>query len=82
MLWILGAALFSHIVGYFGISYFDQTRFAWFLLLAMITAATTPILASQTVVETAPDPEPLRRRFAKVPQSLPYPTTSRVPSFR
>jgi hypothetical protein len=82
MLWILGAALFSHMVGYFGISYFDQTRFAWFLLLAMITAATTPILASQTVVETAPDPEPLRRRFAKVPQSLPYPTTSRVPSFR
>ena len=82
MLWILGAALFSHIVGYFGISYFDQTRFAWFLLLAMITAATAPILASQTVVETAPDPEPLRRRFAKGPPSLPYPAASRVPSFR
>ena len=82
MLWILGAALFSHIVGYFGISYFDQTRFAWFLLLAMITAATAPILASQTVVEVVPDPEPFRRRFAKGPPSLPYPATSRLPSFR
>jgi hypothetical protein len=82
MLWILGAALFSHIVGYFGISYFDQTRSAWLLLLAMITAATAPILASQTVVEPAPDPEPLRRRFAKGPPSLPYPAMSRVPSFR
>jgi hypothetical protein len=81
-LWILGVALFSHIVGFFGISYFDQTRFAWFLLLAMITAATAPLLASQTFVETASDPEPLRRRFAKGPPSLPYPTASRVPGFR
>jgi hypothetical protein len=40
--WALGAALFSHVVGFFGISYFDQTRFAWFALLVMIVTATAP----------------------------------------
>ena len=81
-LWILGSAFFSHIVGFFGISYFDQTRFSWFLLLAMISAATAPILASQTVKETAPDAPPFAPRFAKRPPPVPYPATGRVPSFR
>jgi hypothetical protein len=40
-LWLLGSALFANIVAFFGISYFDQTRIAWFALLAMISAATT-----------------------------------------
>jgi len=53
--WILGATLCAHIAGFFGISYFDQTRFAWFALLAMISAATAPILASQAVTDPAPD---------------------------
>lgn len=43
--WILGSALFSHVIGYLGISYFDQTRFAWFAFLAMISVCT---LSSQT----------------------------------
>jgi hypothetical protein len=81
-LWILGAGLFAHVVGYFGISYFDQTRFSWFLLLAMISAATAPILASQTIKETAPDAPPFAPRFAKRPPPVPYPATGRVPSFR
>ncbi|HST77867.1 MAG TPA: hypothetical protein VLN58_05210 [Verrucomicrobiae bacterium] len=34
--WCLGAALFAHVVGYFGIGYFDQMQFAWFALLAII----------------------------------------------
>jgi hypothetical protein len=51
--WILGSALFAHVVAYFGISYFDQTRFAWFALLAIITAATAPYLAVKTVEEKA-----------------------------
>ncbi len=46
--WLLGAALFSHVVGFFGISYFDQTRMAWFALLVMIVAATAPALALAT----------------------------------
>jgi uncharacterized protein (UPF0333 family) len=81
MLWILGAALFSHIVGYFGISYFDQTRFAWFALLAMISAATAPILASEAVKETASNAPLFGARLANRP-TFPYPATGRVPSFR
>ncbi len=46
-LWLLGAALFAHIVGFFGISYFDQTKISWLALLAMISAATGPILATK-----------------------------------
>jgi hypothetical protein len=76
-LWVLGAALFSHIVGYFGISYFDQTRFYWFAVLAMISAATAPILASQTVKETS-GAEPASRRFAKRAAPLRYPAAGRV----
>jgi len=38
-LWCLGAALFSHVVGYFGIAYYDQMQFSWYALLAMICAA-------------------------------------------
>jgi hypothetical protein len=38
--WCLGAALLAHVVSYFGIGYFDQMQFAWFALLAIISAAT------------------------------------------
>lgn len=50
-LWALGAALFSNLVAFFGISYFDQTQVVWYALLAVISAATiatrqaTPVLA-------------------------------------
>jgi hypothetical protein len=82
MLWILGAALFAHVVGYFGISYFDQTRLAWFALLAMISAASAPILASEQVKESVPYVPGLGSRFAKHSPSLPYPAPGRVSSFR
>jgi hypothetical protein len=48
-LWILGAALFSHVVGFFGIAYFDQTQMVWFFLLASIVTATS---FKKTVVKT------------------------------
>jgi hypothetical protein len=38
-LWCLGATVFSHVVGFFGIGYFDQMQFAWFTLLAIISVA-------------------------------------------
>jgi len=47
--WLLGAALFSHALAFFGISYFDQTRYSWCALLAMISALTGPKLARATV---------------------------------
>jgi hypothetical protein len=43
-LWLLGGALFSHVVGFFGISYMDQTTMSWYLLLVFISAATAPTL--------------------------------------
>ena len=51
LLWLIGVALFSHCVGFFGISYFDQTRFAWYALLAIISAATAPRLTTGNVTK-------------------------------
>lgn len=42
-LWLLGAALFSNVIGFFGISYFDQTRYSWFTLLIAISVATITV---------------------------------------
>ena len=39
-LWFLGAAMLSNIVSFFGVNYFDQVRVSYFMLLAMIIAAT------------------------------------------
>src|SRR5882724_4166494 len=47
--WLFGATLFSHIVGFFGISYFDQTRVSWFALLVMIVTATAPYIVKVPV---------------------------------
>jgi hypothetical protein len=52
-LWALGVTLFSHVVGFLGISYFDQTKVSWYVLLAMISAATSEYLSPRG---TAPRP--------------------------
>jgi hypothetical protein len=44
LLWLLGCALFANLVGFFGVNYFDQAKLGWYMLLAMISAATAPIL--------------------------------------
>jgi hypothetical protein len=49
-LWCLWAALFSHVVGYFGLGYGDQMQFSWFALLAMISVAALSV-APSTVIE-------------------------------
>lgn len=65
--WFFGAALFSHVVGFFGISYFDQTRFSWFALLVMIVTATAAYL-----------PEKVRsRRAVRLPAARPTPSYAR-----
>ncbi len=63
-MWLLSAALFSHIVAFFGVNYFDQTKCAWFLLLAMISAATAPLLGASAVPESQPQQHPLGRSRA------------------
>jgi hypothetical protein len=67
LFWLLGATLFAHCVSYFGISYFDQIKIAWFALLAMISAATAPVLAAETVPDLGKKVtlRPLRAGFAK-----------------
>lgn len=42
-LWALGAALFSYVVALIGVNLFDQSQFLWYMLLAMISAATIAI---------------------------------------
>ncbi len=37
--WCLGAALFSHIIAFVGVDYFDQTKDLWFAFLAIISTA-------------------------------------------
>jgi hypothetical protein len=64
-LWFLGAALFAHVVAFFGVNYFDQTRVAWFISLAMISAATAPILqkAATPELQTQPALDGSRLRY-------------------
>jgi hypothetical protein len=72
-MWFLAVALLTNCVLFFGISYFDHTKIMWFALLAIIAAATAPILATQK--ETVPALEhysiPLKR-------PLPAPKLARV----
>jgi hypothetical protein len=58
IIWLLGATLFANVIAFFGVNYFDQMKFAWFLHLAMISAVAVPILQAQnvTVPETAVPP--------------------------
>ncbi|MFA7464606.1 MAG: hypothetical protein WCY54_06085, partial [Syntrophales bacterium] len=35
MIWAIGASLFSHVVAFIGISYFDQVAIAWYVLIAI-----------------------------------------------
>jgi len=49
LLWLLGVALFSHVVAFFGISYNDQTTYSWYVLLVVISAATVPLSTARGV---------------------------------
>jgi hypothetical protein len=42
-LWLLGGSLFVEVVSFFGVNFYDQVRMLWFVLLAMIVAATRSI---------------------------------------
>ena len=50
-LWFLGVAMFAHVIAYFGISYFDQTKFMWYALLVIIAYSTASILKAQPAPE-------------------------------
>jgi hypothetical protein len=71
-LWFLGAALFSNVVCFFGVNYFDQSKVAWFALLVIISTATAPLLL-QTASETENQPKSASTnlRFAHTAPSSP-----------
>lgn len=52
LFWLLGGALFSYVVAFFGLSFTDQLVISWFALLAMICAGTTPSLVKRTSVDS------------------------------
>lgn len=56
-LWLLGSALFAHIVSFLGISFSDQSSFGWYALLSLIGAATAQVSPSNSSdgVERAPE---------------------------
>jgi len=56
MLWMLGALVAAHVAGFFGISYFDQSKVWWFATLAMISAATTGVKPAPAI-KRIPEPE-------------------------
>jgi hypothetical protein len=72
--WCLGVSLFSNVIAFWGIDYFDQTRTMWFIFLAMISAATTTLLAVK------PTELPRALRLSGVGRSLssPAPLSSRL----
>ena len=45
-LWTIGATLFSYMVAFMGVNLFDQMRLLWFMLLAIISVATAPVLVT------------------------------------
>jgi hypothetical protein len=49
MLWLVGGALFSWVVAFFGISYSDQLLFAWLSLLVLVSTVTATILQTNVV---------------------------------
>ena len=72
--WAVGAALFSNVVAFFGISYFDQTMVAWYLLLAIIGA----VAASAASAGAKAESSPVR---AEVPATVPSPVLA-IPDMR
>lgn len=51
LMWAIGAALFANAIAFFGIVYFDQSRLAWYALLAMIAVLPSLAPAQQLIVE-------------------------------
>jgi hypothetical protein len=57
-LWMLGAAIFANVVGFFGVNYFDQARIGWFLLLAIVSAWTADAMVPASCTEAMAAPAP------------------------
>jgi len=58
LIWALGVCVFANAVGFFGITYFDQTIIAWHAVLALIPAAIASLapVSSVAVEQSVPVP--------------------------
>ena len=45
--WLLGVSLFTHLMAFIGVSYFDQSRFVWFAFLAIVITFTNSVKKSR-----------------------------------
>jgi hypothetical protein len=77
--WFLGAALFANVVGFFGISYFDQTKVMWYALLVMIATSTSSILKVNVLAEQHADEDLVHSRFAPASLSPSQPAPDAFP---
>lgn len=50
--WFLGAAIFAHLVCFFGVNYFDQSKIGWFLVLSMVPVVASKREAVRRQIET------------------------------
>lgn len=48
LLWSIGACIFANLVGFFGITYFDQSIMIWYCVLAMAVAAKSIALETKS----------------------------------
>jgi hypothetical protein len=55
--WGLGAAMFANAVGFFGISYWDQTEVVWYTFLAIIAATSITVAVPAQTAATVPAPD-------------------------
>jgi hypothetical protein len=60
--WCIGAALFSHVVSFFGTNYMDQMLFAWLALLAIISVTVFEVAGS--VVPEVEEAKPILEVYA------------------
>jgi hypothetical protein len=65
-IWLIGCALFSHIVAFFGVNYFDQVRVGWLFLLALVSTLPAPARTSKTGRTPVADAVPFT--FASAPK--------------
>ena len=76
-IWAIGSSLFANVVGFLGISYFDQTIVAWYTLLAMISTLTagraahgmkhSPLSSREAQLVSTFDPAPHLRFHSSPP---------------
>lgn len=47
--WAFGVSLLTHVIGFFGVSYWDQQMVVWYMLLAMISAVKSKLAIPESM---------------------------------